>query len=519
MFVDLNDMSGEVSINTDICIIGSGAAGISLALEFINSNYDVVVVESGGLIMEATSQGLYQSDVVGLPHESIHLGRARTYGGTTTLWAGQALPLSPIDFEVRNWVEYSGWPINYDHLLPYYRRAEHVMQIPEISYDGSSWPKNISAPRFRDKLYPVMSQFSKHPDFGKLYAKEIENSRNVKLIYHATVLKIDTDESKKAVESLQLGSIDGKMGRLKAKRYVICCGGIESARLLLLSEIGNQYDLVGRFFQEHIHYTACPIVPNPNFDIRKSLSIMRVEGMKRSPKYAISTEIQRSQKLLNCAGEIVYPQTEDSPIEALRTVVRVLKKVEDHKKLSGSINKILRRPDYLAKAAYRRYVRHLTVDDWSGDPYIGISCEQNPNPDSRVTLGEHKDAFGLRRTVLDWRLSELDIFTMRQFVQVVAEEFEDSGVGKVDIEKMQLPDSPSLLAGVVHDAAHHMGTCRMSESPSMGVVDSHCRVHDMTNLFIGSSAVFPTGGFSNPTLTIIALCIRIADQLKTELKY
>src|SRR5271155_5063554 len=135
MIEDFNGFPDEACIRADFCIVGAGAAGIAIAREFFGSRYKVLLLEWGGPGIEAETQKLYDSEVVGLPHSGIHAGRARVFGGTTTLWGGQALRFDDFDLRKRDWVPYSGWPISREELEPFYDRADRVLNLgPRVSY-------------------------------------------------------------------------------------------------------------------------------------------------------------------------------------------------------------------------------------------------------------------------------------------------------------------------------------------------------------------------------------------------
>jgi choline dehydrogenase-like flavoprotein len=144
---------------------------------------------------------------------------------------------------------------------------------------------------------------------------------------------------------------------------------------------------------------------------------------------------------------------------------------------------------------------------------MAIGVEAVPNRDSRVRLTNDRDALGMRRTSLDWRITESDVLAMRTWLRIASEALQASGLGEVDLARAPSLDAADLRSGVLVDAGHHMGTTRMSASSRTGVVDPMCRVHGVTNLYVCSSSVFPSGGISNPTLTIVALAIRLAQHL------
>ncbi|HEV3121650.1 MAG TPA: GMC family oxidoreductase [Isosphaeraceae bacterium] len=526
MICDFNELENQATLATDVCVIGSGAAGITIALEFIGTAFNVVLLAGGGQRHEPESQRLYESDLVGLFHQSIHDGRARVHGGTTTLWAGQALPLDEIDFKPRDWVAHSGWPFTRELLEPFYRRAECVMRVPTHTYDERSWPPPARRPPAYDpaKLRPRISDFSPTPDFRLAYRAELAAAPNVRVLLNAHATSIVTNESASAVDHVELKSLAGNSGTCQARFTIVCCGGIETARLLLASNralpqgVGNRNDLVGRFFQDHVHAKTAVLRPRNRKTTQALFDPFYFQGIKFAPKICSSFELQKEKRILNVAGDTCYDIPEDSAVEALKLILRAPRRRDQWGRLPRAFWQVARRPHEVVSAAYQYLVRKQTISYNRGTMYLGAQCEQQPNPQSRVSLGDRVDALGMPRAVLDWRLTTLEQQSIEVFVRTVAEEFDRLGIGTVDLSTFTLPEQPDQLDRLVHDASHHMGTARMHDDPRYGVVDRDCRVHGVNNLFIGSSAVFPTGGFSNPTLTIIALCLRMSDLLKDLLR-
>ena len=194
MIEDFNNLNDGASVTADICIIGAGAAGITIAREFLGTRHKIVVLEGGGFDPEADSQKLFESEVVGLPHTSIQDGRARVFGGTTTLWGGQALRFDECDLKQRSWVPFSGWPIPRETLDPFYERAERVLQIgPRIPYQELCASFGIDPPAFDpDRLYMECSRWSPKPNFGTTYREELKNAINISVLLHANVTAIVT---------------------------------------------------------------------------------------------------------------------------------------------------------------------------------------------------------------------------------------------------------------------------------------------------------------------------------------
>jgi choline dehydrogenase-like flavoprotein len=524
MIRDFAEFDDGSAIVADICIVGAGAAGITLAREFIGTRFSVLILEGGGLEAEEETQKLYDSEVVGLPHSGIHDGRARVFGGTTTQWGGQALRLDAFDLQKRNWVPYSGWPISREELEPFYDRADRVLHLgPSISYRDLCILFGLLAPEFDPaKLYMECSQWSPKPNFGTTYRKELKNASNISVLLHANVTSIVTNNSAMTVEKIEFRTLTGTQGAAKARAYIICCGGIETARLLLASDrvepqgLGNKNDLVGRFFQEHIHIRFGDLLTNDRKCLQNFFESFYRNGLKYFPFIALSPRVQSEKQLLSVHGSAIFDDAQDSGIVALKQLFRML--IRGTKGRPGEVRRFLRdslmSPGDLIRLGYRFYIEKRSGTPRHGPIYFGAQAESAPNPDSRVMLSEVRDRLGMRRLRLDWRIGEFERRTLCEYIGTVVTEFKRLGLGSFDMSQVAFLNNPVDWVRMVHDSAHHMGTTRMHETPQKGVVDANCRVHGVDNLYIGSSAVFPTSARSNPTLTILALCLRMADRLK-----
>ena len=280
MIIDAHLVHENKTIETDICIVGTGTAGLTLAREFIGKDFIVCLLESGGLKPDRKTQALYQGENIGHPYFTLHSARARFFGGTTNRWnipieddAGgvRMRPLDAIDFEERDWIPYSGWPFNKPHLDPYYLRAQEICKITPQSYAVPDWedPENRPVlPLKGDTVKTVIFKFgSRHP-FLNDYTKEIERSDNIKTYLYANVIEIETNDTARAVTRLRVACIQGNKFWVKAKFFILAAGAIEIPRLLLSSNktqsigLGNQNDLVGRFFMEHPHFWSGLYVPS-----------------------------------------------------------------------------------------------------------------------------------------------------------------------------------------------------------------------------------------------------------------
>jgi choline dehydrogenase-like flavoprotein len=517
MHTDARTLETGSIVEGDLCIVGAGAAGISIALEWVGSSRKVILLEGGGFDFERAMQDLYRGEIVGKPYFPLDAARLHYFGGTTAHWAGFCSPYDSIDFEARPWVPHSGWPIRRDELDPFYARAQHVLELGPYDYDAASWQKRDSAyvplPVDQRVLWTKMWQFSPPTRFGTRYRDAIVTAPNVHLLTHANVCEVEANESLTAVDALRVRTLEGKELRVRALHYVLACSTLQNARLLLASNrrattgLGNANDLVGRFFMEHLEMPGGELLlMRP-----QSMRIFAFGQLGSQPRgeLALSAATQREHGLLNGTASVetanVNPKDVKSTFQLITPEVLEALRVWEKNGAKG-IPPLP--PEILAGgqpggAPPRRFA-------------LKTRQEQSPNPDSRVTLSREKDAMGMPRVRLDWRLTELDKRSIRMFYHVVARELGRVGLGRVKILDWLLDDDrswPSFLSG----GWHHMGTTRMHRDPKQGVVDADCRVHGLANLYVAGAAVYPTAGAANPTLTLVALSLRLSDHLKAKL--
>ena len=512
MYSDARTLDDRTTVQADVAVVGGGPAGITLARAFAGSGVQVCVVEAGGLQPDAQVQALYEGENAGIEYPLAVL-RMRMFGGSSNHWGGYCRPLDPIDFEARDWVPHSGWPFGIEELASYYGPASDIVEVAPAEYrDMSYWARTTgdSLPQpATGRMSMRFVHFSPPTRFGEKYGPELERAANVRVLLNANVVNIQALAEGRAVSGLDVRTLNGRTHRVTARYYVVACGGLENARMLLLSNdvlpagLGNQHDLVGRFFMEHPHVPGfCEVVVA---DLKRLPPIYRdrlaVHGHFVKAAFNPAESFLRQRRLLNAtfqggvAGEYrrggeAATQTDKGPAHAdmLMAAQRFLADPGG----PGGVDD----PDYLGV--------------WMG---FGCACEQVPNPDSRVTLSEQRDALGLRRIRLDWRLTDQDRHSLLQHIRSLALEFGALGVGRMVMNVAEDSPWPEVVAG----GAHHMGTTRMHDDPHQGVVDRHCKVHGVDNLYVAGSSVFPTSGAANPTLTIVALTLRLADHLKGRL--
>jgi choline dehydrogenase-like flavoprotein len=491
------------------------------------------LLESGGLEPDKVTQSLYWGENIGQPYYALDTARARLFGGSSHYWhiglgdhrLGVRLRgLDEIDFEERDWIPHSGWPFNKAHLDPFYERAHAVCQIGPYTYEVEDWEDPVKAPRLpftNDKVKTTIFQFGFRDIFYKEYREEIDRNHNITTYLNANVIDIETINTAQTVNRLHMACLEGKKFWVTAKLFILAMGAIEISRILLLSNkvhrngLGNENDLVGRFFMEHPHLWSGIYVPSDSAIFRSAglYQVHRVNGVPVMGKLTLSDKVLRQEKLLNYCVSLHPKLWPDPQYQGIESKGVDSMKVLRSKVLAGNIpddfgkhlNNVVTDIGGIARATYRKVKSSRKIKAFR----LNHMSEQIPNPDSRVTLADERDALGLNRVQLDWRLSPVDMHSIIRAQEIIGEELCRAGIGKLYIE-MHDETPPSNLTG----GWHHMGTTRMHRDPQKGVVDENCRVHGISNLFIAGPSVFPTCGYANPVLTTVALSVRLADHVE-----
>jgi choline dehydrogenase-like flavoprotein len=521
MIADLREWSGESPLSCDVCIVGAGAAGLTLAHALAGTRLRVVVVESGGMTLEPESQDLSKGVSSGARYTGHFEGRARAIGGTTNLWGGQILPLEANDFERRPWISDSGWPFPKEVLAPHYSRAAEILNLDADDFGaGLAHSLGAALPRFEPtELHSFFSKWLREPNLWRVLGERVRQAPNVTIVLHAnaTIMRLD-DNARIATVACQ--SLDGKHLTVNPRCVVLAVGALESARLLLANRmdrpngLGNEQDLVGRYLQDHPGGGLGLVHPHDDRATQSAFNVYLRRGLRYTVRFALSPELQAKEQVTNASGSLMFFPHADSGFVAAKALYR---SIANRALTSASFAHFTKAVADLPTVA-RSAVQFLRGRVYTPAPVVRLmgSFEQEPNRESRVTLSSTADALGVPRLDIHWRLTELTHRTVRVFAETAKRQLEALGVGRVSLEPW-ITDTSDAWRGKVGDHYHQIGTARMHQSPREGVVDPDCRVHSVPNLYVASSAVFPTGGHSNPTFTIIALAIRLAGHLKTEL--
>jgi choline dehydrogenase-like flavoprotein len=518
-------------LEADLCVVGAGAAGITLAGAFEGSSRTVCLVESGGFHVDDALQSLCELDVVGYPVQERFMSRARYFGGTCNLWAGRSMQLTPFDLERRDWIAESGWPIAYDDLEEHYAKAAQLLKLPSHRhFEADTLAQRMSrAERAlfeNDDLRPNVSLWARRPlRFGAAYRAAFAKSRSVLVCCQASVTEVLLNRDGDAVEEVMIATLAGKRMTVRARQFVLACGALENARLLLVSRgvqsagIGNAFDVVGRFFMDHPRIVLGRVLLAGKQAFPLMLGLALRDGMGQVG-VGLSETVQRREHLLNNYVSFERPWSPHTA-RAYQSLVRsakvLLRKGYSGSRLTPPSRGLARVPDSIFLFAPRELMPHSmyrmirAARDRFGRNVNALTvvnyCEQPPNRESRVYLSERRDRLGMNRLVLDWKIGPDETRTLRRLHQLIDRNLRKHHVGSLDSDWDHAPLGFS-------DAAHHAGTTRMSDNPRRGVVDGDCRVHGVRNLHIAGSSVFPTVGHANPTWTIVALALRLSERLR-----
>jgi choline dehydrogenase-like flavoprotein len=525
MIANFNE-APTAEFEADICIVGSGATGLSCAVEFLSTGLRVLVLEGGLRVLDEGAKDIHRAGLDGLLHKGIHEARERIVGGTTTTWGGQALPFMKEDFAYRPWMQNSGWPFGRAELEPFYDRASHTLGIDAaVPFDVRPWKgAGIPEPVFEpDSLELFVTKWCRQPNFALRHGSAIAASETTTLLYNANAVELVLDEPGGHVREVVIRSLSGRNGTVRAKQVILAGGCVETARLLLASRrqmpegVGNGYDLVGRYFQDHTASIVGLMLPNVREEFHDVFDPFYLRGYKYFPRLRLSPAWARKREVLHASIQIVIPPDADEAIDASKALVRALKTRRFDNDAVLAAQRVARRPLDLFRAAWRLAVKHRGISSRRSPVWLECQSEQEPDPASRVRLDETEtDKLGMPRVRLDWRVSEKTYETIREATILAAAQFSRSGLGIVVVDDWITTMSEDWR-GQIGDVYHQCGTTRMGASETSGVVDADCHVYGVRNLSVASAAVFPTSSFSNPTMTAIALSIRLCDRIKSRM--
>ncbi len=528
--IEASSLEPGAELRAEVVVVGAGAAGITTALELARLGCEVLLVEGGRREPDPAIQALHELDCVGRPMRPNYLPRLRQYGGTCNLWAGRAMRLTPEDLVARPAVPEGAWPIRWAELEALYPEAERLLGLPGPgAFAAGPWLARAAAAEralfASGRLVPTVSLWAVRPrrfarDFGHL----LERDPRIRILLGAQAVGLREARDGDRIEAVRLRTLGGRDLEARGRHVVLACGGIENARILLLSTdrrpegIGNAHGLVGRCFMDHPRavWGKVELVPGADLCLLRGRPIPRG---KIQLGLAVAAEIRARHGLLHhyvtfeSEHSSYARERYDLAVELAKRVLRrghVGSRLDWRGVLAGGtadLLYLLSPKEILPHGVYRLLwsLRRAVPRRPRAERFVLVHfCEQPLDPESRVTLSERRDALGVPMARLDWRIQPEVEVGMTELARVLGEELARRGLGRLVPES----EAPRFT-----DASHHMGTTRMGEDPRRSVVDPHGRVHGVANLWIAGSSVFPSGGHANPTLTIVALALRQARHL------
>jgi choline dehydrogenase-like flavoprotein len=551
MIIDAVELSEQEPLQADVCIVGAGAAGITLALELAGTGLSVLLLESGGSKPEKGTQRLYEGSVAQERlHSPPHRYRERRFGGSTTIWGGRCVPFDEIDFESRDYMPFSGWPVKRETLLPFYPRANQLCEAGEFEYSAARAFQRQLKPMiegFRSEHFSTdsLERFSCPTNFGARYEHRLRAAENIRVLLHANLTTLSFHPNGEAVESLAVRTLGGKRFTVTASHIILATGGLEVARLLLANRdkwangIGNTYDVVGRHYMCHIAGTIGTLKQNGRTDRVWHGYDVSDEGIYCRRRLALTPQTQRQLRIGNFVGRLHHPRiTDPDHRTAVLSSLQLAKGL-----ISYEYGKRLHGEERTALGTWIRHVRNvlggphevivfgshmlrdrllaarkfpsIIVKSTAGHYSLDFHAEQEPSAHSRVSLAQERDELDMPRLLVDWRYTQGDVTTVREAVRLFASDIAQSGVGVFEYDPASIELEMSRYGAY---GGHHLGTARMGTDPRTSVVDADCRIHGLRNLHVAGGALFPTSSQANPTLTIVALAVRLARHLRAALE-
>ena len=511
MLIDARQLDNNTQIEGDICIIGAGAAGISIALELENTFKKIILLEGGGMEYDDRIQELYNGKITGHPYYPMKASRLHYFGGSTGHWGGMCSTFDDIDFEKRDWVENSGWPIKREDIAKYYPKATSILDLGPCEWNLDYWlkqdPDFKPLPLDEKVIWSKMWQFSPPTRFGKKYKDAIVNSKTIQLHIYANVVDFDATENISTINQVTVKNYAGKQHTVKAKNFILACSAMQNARVLLACNkqapkgLGNDNDIVGRYFMEHAEIKTGELWLNHTDKLK--LYLME-QFTKVRAELAISPGKQRELQVLNGSISLMPLEMSDKTIPSVKLWSNddPRKSLDTFKKYS-TLDKRNFIQRFFSKSIYQSYGLFTRV-------------EQLPHPESRVVLSNEKDELGIPRANLFWALSPIDKKTVFTINKLLGQQIGAAGIGRVKLKEFLL-DGDVQLPDYTSGGWHHLGTTRMSDDPKHGVVDANCKIHGIDNLYVAGSSCYTTGGAVNPTLTVVAISLRLANHIKDKM--
>jgi len=520
MRCDLEEASPATTFESDVCIIGAGIAGLILARKMAAKGKTVHLLEAGGTSEEARSQELYQGEMLGTFHSGTTGGRYRTFGGSSTHWAAQLLPYPEEVFKARRAVDFISWPMTESDLAGYYPEIHQLMQANTYSFDEQFLSQIGAEP------YPgheaVRVRFSKWAPFsrrnlGKTVGQDCLASDKVTVFFHANALSLSFSTNGTEMTGVAVKNYRGGQFTFKARHYVISTGTIETSRLLLNSVRlspsvpGAFSDQIGRYFFDHVSSKVGKVSSHALPAYRKYFAPYYLNKTLHTARFETSEALQEKLGILAVMAHFEFEEPEGSGLHVFRRFLHEIQSGQLGRKGGPEFSALPKALLGGLKTVYDLKVRGRRIPTPEARLTLHFETEQKPSAASRLLLSDQLDRLGLPKLAVDWKRSDDEASSMRAFVPYMDAFLKSCGL-ELEWQK-GIRESAGSWDGEDTDCFHPMGGARMGHSPASSVVDAQLRMHNVANLFVASCAVYPSGGSSNPTFSLMALTLRLADHL------
>lgn len=528
MLIDLEELGAPFSHlqKAAVCIAGAGIAGLVLATTLADAGIDVILLEAGGRKTEDRSQEIYEAEMAATTHAGTTVGRFRVFGGSSVRWGGQLLPYTEDIFSPSSESLSSSWPIRSAALESLYPRVEEILGADHLPFStelyqalGMSVPANLDSNPNINLRFSKWAPFS-HRNVARTLGTRAIQSGRINVFLHANVTECLLSSNGSRIDALLVRNYQGNCFRFEAQQYVVAMGTIETSRLLLASRsvcpsgVGNENDRVGRGFHDHVSAAVADLDGEARHNLLSWLGPFFVGGTTHTARLEASPALRRRLDLLAINAHVTIEEPEDSAGSVARQLLRSIQRgdlqpviLENYKQLPGACVELLR-------LAYSWKVRKRRPISSAAMVRLHVACEQRTSSDNRIRLStSSRDALGIPKAVIDWRVSSEEVRSMRCYAEWLRGELERLGASGIKWHP-DLAQTNEECFPEIRDTNHPMGGTVMGVNPADTVVDTNLRVHGLSNMYISSCSTYPAGGSSNPTFTLIALSLRLAEYLK-----